>query len=622
MADFFGFNGPKLFAGTTPDDPNAGQPKAPAASIGGGPGIPYPSTTFDPSDSTVVPSLYAPFERVRSFLPVFGVDPGDPTAVAEIENGSSLQGQAQLEPNASAESALGAVTHAGYLDPGLQADWFEKWHVFPGEIALGNVLTTQIVEVEIFNAFRNEDRTWQGFTNNAGAGITVTNLPALPTVLQALESFVNQVQVSTAGPPVINGSFDFDVDLDPPDVIVVPVTGNRITIFPYRPQAPIGEELEFKTDIIPLFDGTEQRISLREAPRQKFDFVIRVDDGRARDAINAVLFDWQARVFGVPVWWEARALDQPLTATDTVVQVDTSDADFRAGGLVTVYDDNFANETVQIATVNPTNLVLQVPIGRVFDAVNTIVMPARTCYTKPQTQNVRFAIGPADYKLEFLCLDNVDLSDNSAFPTFQGVGQSVAKPLLDGLNFMPGQTINEGNKQRIERLDHETGPPIQFSGWGKGKPLYQYGFEPKSDAEIWDIRQLMHYLRGNQLAFYVPTGRTDFKPIADISNNDTQIDFPNYGFDQFVGGTTPRSDMRVLRKDGTYSMHTITGTSVVSDDVERIDFTPGITPALPLVDLERIEIATLSRISNDRVRFVHRRPGEARVDLTLIGVPS
>jgi hypothetical protein len=415
------------------------------------------------------------------------------------------------------------------------------------------------------------------------------------------------------------------LDHEPPGVAAshgVPITGNRITIFPFRPQTPVTEVLEFKTDILRLFDGTEQRLSLRGAPRQNFEFTIRVTDSVSRDAINSILFDWQARVFGVPVWFEAKPLLAPVIATDTVIQVDTNDADFRDGGLVTVYDADTFQSTVQILTVNPTNLVLQVAIGRAFNAVDTLVIPTRAAYTGPQLNDSRFAIGPADYKIGFQILDNIDLSDASAFPSYQGVGQTTPKPLLDGLNFMPGQTIGEGNKRAIERLDHETGPFIQFSAWAKGKPLYQFGFESNSYAETWQVRQLMHFLRGSQLAFYVPTGRTDFKPLADIANNDTQIDFTKYGFDQFVQGVTPRSDLRVLRKDGTYSMHQITGTSTISNDVERVEFTPGITPALPLVELDRIEIVTLSRLSNDQVRFVHRRPGESRIDISLIGVPS
>lgn len=577
MADFDGVISQKYQSGPFPD-PAAGTPVLPSAGD-----LPYPPGPWNPVGA--VPSL-VPFERVGTFdLAAMGVDPNNPDTLGPAQNGSVILGPAQIV-NAPTPST---GVHAGSISRQTQTDWFEKWHVFPGELALGNVLTTQIRTLEIFNGFRREARTWQGFTNNAGAGIGITNLPALPFLMAALESFVNDVQVSTNGPPNIDGTLDFDVDLDPPDVISIPVTGNRITIFPFRPQTPVIEILEFKTDIIRIYNGTEQRLSLREAPRQNFEFTIRVTDSVSRDGMNSILFDWQARVFGVPVWGEQKPLLAPLTPIDTVVQVDTSNADFREGGLVTVYESNISQSTVQVLTVNPTNLVLQVPIGRVFDTTS-VVIPTRACYTGSQLNNARFAIGPADYKITFTVLDNVDLSDASAFPTYQGVGQTTPKPLLDGLNFMPGSTIGEGNKRLIERLDHETGPFIQSSSWSKGKPTYQYGFETSSYADTWDVRTLMHFLRGSQLSFYVPTGRADFKPLSDIADSATQLDFEKYGFDQFVQGTTPRSDMRVIRKGGTTSMHQITGTSTVSDTVERIEFAPGITPELPLSQLSLIHI--------------------------------
>ena len=610
MADFPGVLSRDFESGPFPD-PNVGEPVLPSAGD-----QPYPPGPWNPIGA--VPTM-APFERISTFdLSMLGVDPGDPNTVGLAENGSAVSGPAQLV-NAQ---TIGPIKGFGSLSNQVQNDWFEKWHIFPGELALGNILTTQIRNLEIFNSFRNEARTWQGFTNNAGAGITITNLPALPTVLQAQESFINIVQVSTLGPPLIDGTLDFDVDLDPPDVIVIPITGVRIIVFPFRPQAPIAEELEFLTDIIEHADGSEQRLSLRQAPRQSFDFRILVDDSRTRDTINNILFDWQTRVFGVPIWWETKPLLAPLATTDTVIQVDTTDADFRDGGLVTVYDDNFYNKTVEILTVNPTNLVLQAEIGQAFDAVNTLVIPARTAYTLPRLQDSRYSRGVTTFDFNFQVLDNVDLSDSAAFPTYQGVGQTTPKPLLDGLNFMPGQTIGEGNRQRVEQLDHETGPFAQFTPWLKGKPTYQFGFEAQTAAEVWDVRQLVHFLRGSQLSFYVPTGRTDIKPLVGIPDTSTQIDFENVGFDQFVGGTTPRSDIRIIRTNGNTSLHQIVGTNEVSADVERITINPGVSPSLPLDQIERIEIVTLSRIVSDRVRFVHRRPGDSRIDLELLGVPA
>ena len=614
MTDVAGFIFRRIGPGGPFPDPDVSTPKSPFAAIAPPVGSPYPAGPFDPAFP--VPTM-VPWERVSSFnLRAFGVDHADPSSIGFDQNAGAVAGPVDL-----VGATYPSKDVAGNLANGVSTDWFDAWHVQPGNLALGNVLTTQIREIELLNNFRRESRTWEAFVNNAGPGVSVTNLPGLPLLFAPLSSFIAFVQVTTAGPPSISGTLDFDIDT-PVDILTVAVTGNRITIFQYRPQAPIKETLEFKTDILEINDGTEQRINVRENPRQKFQFTIRTDDDRSRDSINAVLFDWQARVFGIPVWFEQKPLEAPLAINDTTVQVDTANADFRAGGLVMIYDNDFAQEALEILTVNPTDIELDVGVGRAFDAVSTIVVPVRTALTKAQLTQARYAIGPTDFKLEFSVLDNIDLASAGAFATYQGAGQTTAKPLIDRLNFMKGATVSEGIRRKTTRLDPETGPPLQISSWGKGKPGFAYGFESKSFAETWEFRQLLHFLKGSQLAFYVGTGRRDFKPIGDISDTASQLDVQAFGFTQFVQEVTPRSDLQVHRLDGTTSQHEITGSSEVSETVERITITPGITPALPLAELDRIEFLTLNRIANDQAVFSHRRPGESRLDVTLTGIPS
>ena len=614
MTDFRGIVGRRIGPAGPFPDPDVSEPKSPFAALAPPVGSPYPAGPLDPT--TLVPTVI-PWERVSSFgLPALGVDHANFQNKGFAENASGVAGDHVI-----VGATYPSLDHRGNLGAGISDDWFDRWIVQPGSLALGNVLTTQIRNVELLNNFRRESRTWEAFVNNAGAGITVTNLPALPLLFASLSSFVSDVQVTTAGPPSISGTLDYDIDTAV-DILTVTVTGNRITIFQYRPQAPIKETLEFKTDILEINDGSEQRINVRENPRQKFQFTIRTDDDRTRDSVNSVLFDWQARVFGIPVWHEQKPLEAPLAINDTTVQVDTANADFRAGGLVMIYDNDFAQETLEILTVNPTDIELDVGVGQAFDAVNTIVVPVRTALTRPQLSQARYAIGPTDFKMEFTTLDNIDLASAGAFASYQGAGQTVAKPLIDRENFMKGLTVGEGIRRKLTRLDPETGPPLQFSPWPKGKPGFAYGFEAKSFAETWEFRQLMHFLKGSQLAFYVGTGRRDFKPLADIADTSSQIDVVFLGFTQFYQEVTPRSDLQIHRLDGTTSQHEITGSSEVSSTVERITVSPAITPALPLVELNRIEFLTLNRISNDQAVFSHSRPGESRLDITLTGVPS
>ncbi len=617
MTDFQGALGRRIGPAGPFPDPNVSEPKSPFAAFAPPVGSPYPAGPFDPAINPI--PTFVPFERVSTFdLRAFGVDHADPSSIGAgaNQNAGGVAGDHEI-----VGATYPSLDHPGALGRGNADDWFDRWIVQPGTLALGNILTTQIREVELLNNFRREFRTWEAFVNNAGAGITITNLPGLPLLFAPLSSFVTNVQVSTAGPPSISGTLDYDIDTAI-DILSVTVTGNRITLFAYRPQSPIKETLQFKTDIIEVNDGSEQRISVRENPRQIFKFTVRTDDDRTRDSINAVLYDWQSRVFGIPVWHESKALEAPLAIGNTIVQVDTAFADFRADGLVMIYDNNFRTETLEIDTVNPTDIVLKVGVSKAFDAINTIVIPIRTALTRPQLSQGRFAIGPTDFQLEFTTLDNIDLSFAGAFATYQGVGQTVAKPFIDRENFMTGSTVKEGIRRKVTRLDPQTGPPLQLSSWSKGKPSFNYGFECKSFEDTWDYRQLLHFLSGSQLSFYVGTGRDDIKAVVDIADTSSQIDFENFGFTQFVQQVTPRSDLQIVRLDGTTSQHEITGSSVVSDTVERITITPVVSPALPVAEIDRIEFLTLSRISNDAPNFSHSRPGESRIEFNLTGVPS
>jgi len=531
--------------------------------------------------------------------------------------------RALANPETNRQSEIEAENPGG-LGLAVGQEWFEKCHVIPGSLALGNVLSSQVRTIELFNSFRRpiEIITWTAFVNNVGAGVDVTNLPILPFIIPGFGSFIAFVQISTTGPPSISGTLDFTLSAPTAAIIAVPVTGNRITIFQYKPQSPIRERLLFKTDIIRLFDGKEQRIRLREAPRQALDFNIRTDDDRTRDSINSVLFDWQARVFGVPIWFELKPLGAPIVIGATLIVVDTADADYRDGSLVMVYDSDFNFEVLEIDSFTAGDITTKTPFFNAFDAVATEVMPVRTAFTAPQLNNTRFSIGPTDFKIPFETLDNVDLADIGPFTTFQGIGQTVAKPVLDDFNFMSGATISEGIRRKVIKLDAETGPPTQFSPWAKGKPLFQFAFEAKDQATVYDWRRLAHFLHGNQLSFYIPTGRRDLKPLVDLGDGGAVIVIENIGFTDFIGSVTPRSDLLIVRTDGTQSLHTISGSNVIDADEERVTIAPGVTPALPVSEVDRMSILTLSRIINDKVAFDHERPGTARISLQSMGVPS
>ena len=45
------------------------------------------------------------------------------------------------------------------------SDWYDRIHVIPRELALGNIISTQVRNIEIFNSFRI-DKLYTAFVNN------------------------------------------------------------------------------------------------------------------------------------------------------------------------------------------------------------------------------------------------------------------------------------------------------------------------------------------------------------------------------------------------------------------------------------------------------------------------
>lgn len=500
---------------------------------------------------------------------------------------------------------------AGKCAASLQDNWFERIIVVPSSLDLGNVLSTLNQNLELINLFRDVSLNWTAFNNNAGAGITATNLPGLTHTILPLGNFNLNIEISTNGPPTIIGDLEFVTDQGN---ILVPLTGSRIILFPFQPNENLEETLEFNTDVLTSADGGEQRMRLRRAPRQIMQFIIQDFGDNERDRLNAMMFDWQARVFGVPVWWEQRLLQTNMNVSDTVVQIDTTFADFRVGSLIMLWDGFDSFETFSVDAITSNSLTLQSGVLTARTAGQTLIMPVRTAITGTDIGQRRSLTGPTATSIKFTALDNIDLSDVSSFPTYE------SRVLIDKLN-KSDRTKTEGLNRKLEVLDDGISQIQQRSSWTKSKPKLDWRLKSDDQQEIWEIRQLLHFLGGRHTSFWLGTGRSDIVPIIDIVDLAGTIDMEFIDFGTFYQQVLPRKDFQIIRKDGTRSQHRIAGSSVVTpNEIERLSFSPVVSPALPLVDIDRIEFLTLTRIESDKVKITHTRPNDATFNMQTIGL--
>lgn len=497
------------------------------------------------------------------------------------------------------EAVFAETCYAAYTNErwSLEDVWFDQVIVRPILIALGNILSDTERTINVYSSYRTADVDADSITNNLGAGTTLADVPGLPFTIGPQSGFAIRLQVSSSGQATINDTIDFAFDT--PETLFVTVTGSRITVFPFRPESPLRESLGFLTDILEKIDGSEQRIALRKNPRQSFNYRVRLaeDDRRYFDNL---MYDWQSRVFGVPIWTEPAFLTSAVVSGATTIPVDsTAYGSFKAGELCILFTDRFTFDALEIQTVNPTSLVLASPLNNGY-AANTQVLPVMSAQTAASVRGSRHLNNLLESDVVFRNLNNdKNLADVSAFNSLN------SKVLLDGPNAAERQ-MSETLERKLTEFDGQTGIFGINSVWTRGKRKSVKGFVTHSRQELWEVRQLLHALKGRQVSFYLPTFYDDIKAATAPQNASQDLVIENVGFVQFAQSRMPlRGILRLIKTDGTVLLRTVLSSTAIDTATEQISVDSAWPSTIPLADIEKIDFVQLVRSDTDDFKIIH-----------------
>ncbi len=475
-------------------------------------------------------------------------------------------------------------------------EFFEDYHVVPRLFDFGNILSTQTSPLTVFSGFRKAFGTWSSFVNNAGAGTTLLGVPSLPTTMNPLAGHLMTLEVSTIGNPNVDDVLAFVFDFGG-TTINVPITLSRLVLFPVRPEIPYVEKLQFLTDVITTDDGSEQRISVRKNPRQLFEWDIRVDDGEYNKArLDALMFEWQPRAWGVPMWHESTELTVANIVGDLTINVtSTANADYRGDMLVLVYTDSQNFEVQTIDSLTATTITLKNAMTAAF-AVGTTVTPLRTGHMKERVQGTRFRSADQTLRVQFRITDNdSDLADTTGWSTHN------SKVLLDDCNVMVSTTIRDTFERNLVVVDNQSGMVYQDSPWAVNKHGSTLTLRAQTRAGLWDIRQLLHALRGRQISFYLPTFNKDLFPAADLVSASQDLVIDNIGYNQFVQTRQNKDRIWLRQTDGTVITKQITSSTETSSVIETLVVDSIWGSNIAVVDIDRISYLEEVRFNSDEV---------------------
>jgi hypothetical protein len=295
------------------------------------------------------------------------------------------------------------ILYAGQLAPMTGSELFEKVIVTPREKKLGFVLSTNLFTVDVWSTFRETLRTMVSIDISGSGGTEIDNPFGTPLVFGAMQSRQFQAVVPQDGDAQILNTVVFVFPgVDGTDLVI---TGTRITVFGPDPDwtEPIRERTEYLTEILAAYNETEQRIQLRSKPRTVLTFRVLTLERKDTATLDALLWGWQSRVFGVPFWPDAQRLLADVNIGDTVIQVDTSYRKFEAGGLMVLWRDMHTHEALSIQNVGPTSLQLAAPTTKAWPADGrTYVIPVLSGRLPDQVQVRRLNNSTAEAEPTFV----------------------------------------------------------------------------------------------------------------------------------------------------------------------------------------------------------------------------
>ena len=497
----------------------------------------------------------------------------------------------------------------GEVGGSYSADYYNRIYITPIALALGNVVSTQVSTVRVWNAYLSP-KTVIGL-DGVDEGIEITPPAALPMVLSAMQETNWLVAVTPDGPAVLDAyvGWLFDGASTRP----LHLTGNRIVPWGFAPNwsSPLLETLSWLTNILANNRGAEQRRSLRAAPRKGWQASF-ITEGAERALFDLSMAGWGRRVWALPVWVDVLQLDTALPAGSSAIACDTTGRDFRVGGLALLRGETaFDTEAVEILDMTAAGLTLKRVTQSTWPA-GTRLYPLRSARLTemPQTTRRTDALLQADCSFELT--EPADWP--AALPTTLYRGRPVFAQRPD-----ESTDLSHSYERLTLLLDNTTGNAAVTDTAGKGFVLQQHRWCLAGRAEHSAWRSLLYALQGRAKSIWLPTHAQDLVPVEPLSGSLLKVQ--RVGYARFGVGQLGRQDIRIELADGSVLMRRITA-AVARGPIEELvvdaDFPGVIQPG----QVARISYMALCRLASDDIELEHLtdQDGVARCAITLRGV--
>lgn len=562
-----------------------------------------------------------------SILPgVYGPHATTGTASSRVDAALSTRVPFQWKPNANklasligsaprtiVEPAAAPVTLSGDPYPTLTDDWYNRVHVVPQALNLGVIAYDQTQTIELWNAWFTS-LSFTGITGT-GQGITMEAQNAPPLTMPGLSDWLFKVDISTQGPSTIASTvhWQFTGKSD----ATLQLSGTRLVPWMISPQwsDSLVETYEWKTDVMLMKSGVEQRRVLRINPRRtwEFSFICQQDNRRMAEAM---LFAWGLNTWLLPVWTDSQYIQQPLSIGATFILCNTADLDFEAGGLAILTSSPLVYEVLPVQSVLADRVVFGQ--GCTMNWGNgTRLIPVRKVLLENNNDMTidRITTDAIDGRIKFLSVDDDSFTATVAsslpqyrtYPVIEDKPEYTNKPKI-------------GFQRNFQKLDYDVGTIANYDISNIAFQTLTFDWLSGKKSERTRLKELFYMLRGQDGTVWIPSMADDLVLLQSIANVDTTIAVSNVGYTNFLFGKIGRQDIRMELYNGTVFYRRIIGSTIASPTQENLQMDSSLGQVVNPSDVKQISFMTLSRLNGDMVEIDYETDSVFRITATFRGV--
>lgn len=487
----------------------------------------------------------------------------------------------------------------GQLCPMFVEDFYERVHVTPSVIALGNLVSAQVRTFEVWNAFFTSNNNISLTPVGDTTGVILTEPAIPPTLYAALESREYEISVGLTGPPAIDIVYTWVFDTES---VTLELTGNRVIIFAFSPDwsDAVVERYEWATQIIEADDGTERRNRLRTNPRRSLEYrvLVETDDKRW---LETYLWDWKARLFSVPIWTDCVFTTADTPIGDLVIDVAfTDNTSFKVDGVAIFIIDQRDVEAVEIASITATSLTLIRPTLKAWPS-GTRIYPALTGRLT-EDQNLTQPTADIDFaSVKFQFVDNEAIPAVDSPTAYKDVSGEPTFVLERIPNRAADLSLTYQSKYGL--VDFGISPAFVDDRQGFPDVVTKFDFADEGREDIWFWKEWLHARAGKHTPFWISSQSQDFVLLETIFFTDVGITVQDYEYRNFYNLAQGKRDIVIVNKAGERFYRRITSATSTTPGEEIIGIDAPLGVTIPLNEIKIISFLHPSRLDVDGIEI-------------------